>query len=65
MFDLRDTDDLWLFCDNTTAIGALIKGSSHDPTLNALAAAFWLLIRKAGVDVFISYELRPVGREYC
>ena len=55
MFDLRDTDDLWLFCDNTTAIGALIKGSSDDPTLNALAAAFWLLIREAGVDTFISY----------
>ena len=29
MFDLRDIDDLWLFCDNTTAIGIVATG--HDP----------------------------------
>ncbi|XRB18762.1 hypothetical protein RI054_19g86080 [Pseudoscourfieldia marina] len=55
-FDFSCVDDVHIFCDNTTAIGVLTKGSCGDcDVLNMIAAAFWLYVQELNISVWISY----------
>ena len=39
--DLLANNDAWFFCDNSSALGALIKGSSSAGDLNNMVGSIW------------------------